>query len=128
MEGWLSSCRTAPHLIPQPKMAAPHIASLERACSERSRRVDSTETRPSNPLLTSLVRIEVSAQCSAHRSRLVFDNLLRGDKLGLAGWLSGKVNLNSCVVKTLPLTPLRSRLWQELLPKVLILIYREGRV
>jgi hypothetical protein len=43
----------------------------------------------------------------------------------LDGFLK-ELNLNSFVVKTLPLTLMRSRLWREILPKVLIPIYRVG--
>src|SRR5208337_3059464 len=45
---------------------------------------------------------------------------------GRAWTLSREVSPNSFVAKTLPLTPLRSRLWQDILPKVLILIYWWG--
>ena len=52
---------------------------------------------------------------SAHAVAWFFDNLVRKDNSGRAGKRSGKVNPNPFVVKTLPLTPLRSILWREIL-------------
>jgi len=60
-------------------------------------------------------------KCLAHRGHLAFDNLVDKDWRSSPGG-----NSNSFVAKTLPLTHVRSRLWQEILPKVLILIYRVG--